>query len=68
MLEPMSNLSEIVAESARKPENAKFQTGGATAGGWFARRIKNQRIKNRKVSVDLLMIVSDTHHEEHLGT
>ena len=52
VLEPMVNLSEIVAEAARKPENARFQTGGVTAGEWFARRIKNQRVKNRKVNVD----------------
>jgi isopenicillin N synthase-like dioxygenase len=48
VLEPMANLSEAVAEAISKPENARFQTGGTTAGEWFARRIKNQRIKNRK--------------------
>lgn len=68
MLEPMSNMSEMVAEAAKQPENAKFQTGGATAGGWFARRIKNQRIKNRKVNVDFSRVVLDTHHGEHSGT
>ena len=47
--EPMAELSEMVAEAMRKPENAKFKTGGTTAGEWLARRIKNQRIKNRTV-------------------
>ena len=45
----MAESSEMVAEAIQKPENAKFETGGATAGEWFARRIKNQRIKNRVV-------------------
>ena len=52
ILEPMAESSEMVAEAVRKPENAGFKTGGATAGEWFARRIKNQRIKNRKVNFE----------------
>lgn len=64
----MANLSEMVAESARKPENARFQTGGSTAGAWFARRIKNQRIKNRTVSDQSLRAGLNIHHDEHLGT
>lgn len=63
VLEPMANLSKMVAEAVREPENAKLQTGGATAGEWFARRIKNQRIGNRKVNVAFLRVVSDIHHE-----
>jgi len=63
VLEPMANLSEMVAEAARKPENARLQTGGVTAGEWFARRIKNQRVKNRKVNIGPLWIVSGIHHE-----
>ena len=51
VLEPMTDFSVMVAEAARKPENARLQTGGVTAGEWFARRIKNQRVKNRKVNV-----------------
>jgi len=68
VLEPMANLSEMVAEAARKPENARFQTGGVTAGEWFARRIKNQRVKNRKVNPELSRVGFGTHSEEHLGT
>ena len=68
VLEPMASLSEMVAEAAGKPENARFQTGGATAGEWFARRIKNQRVNNRKVSVENSRAVLGTHHGEHLGT
>ena len=54
ILEPMSNMSEVVAESVKKPENARFITGGVTAGEWYARRTKNQRINNRKVSAKSL--------------
>jgi len=63
----MANFSEIVAGAARKPENARFQTG-VTAGEWFARRIKNQRAKNRKVNIESPRVVLDIHHEENLGT
>ena len=41
----------MIAESASKPENVRFQTGGASARDWFERRVKNQRIKNRKVGL-----------------
>lgn len=67
-LEPMSDSSEMVAEAARNPENARFQTGGATAGEWFARRIKNQRINNRKVNIKSLWLVFCIHLEEPLGS
>jgi len=50
VLEPMAGSSEMVAEAIQRPENASFKTGGTTAREWFARRIKNQRIKNRKVN------------------
>ena len=68
VLEPMADFSEMVAEAARKPENARFQTGGVTAGEWFARRIKNQRANNRKVNIGSAMVVPAIHHEENLGT
>jgi hypothetical protein len=68
VLEPMSDLSEMVAEAARNPENARFQTGGATAGEWFVRRIKNQRINNRKVNIKSLWLVFCIHLEEPLGS
>lgn len=52
VLEPMAESSEMIAEAIQKPENASFRTGGTTAGEWFARRIMNQRIKNRKVNFE----------------
>ena len=61
VLEPMADSSEMVAEALRKPENAKFKTGGSTAGEWFARRIKNQRIKNRKVIFESWKVELETH-------
>ena len=61
ILEPMAELSEMVAEAVRKPENASFKTGGATAGEWFARRIKNRRIKNRKVNFESTRVEHDVH-------
>jgi len=48
ILEPLSSMSKLVEEAAKKPENARFHTGGVTASEWFERRVKNQRIKNRK--------------------
>ena len=63
VLEPMVNSSEMVAEAARNPENARFQTGGITAGEWFA----NQRVNNRKVSVESSRVVSST-YQRYLGT
>lgn len=50
----------MVAESAAKPENARLNTGGATSGEWFARRIKNQRINNRTVGSVLHAFPSTT--------
>ena len=49
ILEPMANMSELIAEATRKPENARFQIGGVTAGEWFTRRLSSQRVTNQKV-------------------
>jgi len=68
VLEPMADLSEMVTEAAQKPENARFKTGGVTAGEWFARRIKNQRTRNQKVNVDFSRIALDIHHQARPGT
>ena len=38
----------MIAEAVAKLPPGKYDTG-ATAKDWFARRIKNQRIKNRTV-------------------
>lgn len=67
VLEAMADLSEMVAEAIAKPENETFRTGGATAGEWFARRVKNQRVKNRKVNVEFWRVVSNIHLEDVLG-
>ena len=67
VLEPLVNSSEMVAEAARSPENARFQTGGVTAGEWFARRIKNRRVNNRKVSIESSRVVLSA-QERYLGT
>ena len=65
VLEPLADLSEMVAEAIRKPENASFKTGGSTAGEWFARRIMNQRIKNRKVNRESSRVEWDIDHYEY---
>ncbi|KAL0574773.1 hypothetical protein V5O48_007184 [Marasmius crinis-equi] len=45
----LSALSPTIAEAVeRNTDKKKLDTGGVTAWEWFARRIKNQRIKNRK--------------------
>ncbi|KAL0575856.1 hypothetical protein V5O48_006106 [Marasmius crinis-equi] len=48
ILEPLSSLSPVVAEAAKNNTDKQLDTGGVTANEWFTRRIKNQRIKNRK--------------------
>ncbi|OBZ65458.1 1-aminocyclopropane-1-carboxylate oxidase, partial [Grifola frondosa] len=45
-LHPLVDESPLIAEAVAKAPERKFETG-ATAKEWFARRIKNQRIKNR---------------------
>ena len=52
-------MSKLIEEAAKKPENARFHTGGVTASEWFERRVKNQRIKNRKVSPKPVKVVLD---------
>lgn len=49
-LRALSDESPIIAEAvAKSSDPSKFNTG-QTAQAWFMRRIKNQRINNRKVS------------------
>ncbi|KAI0090369.1 hypothetical protein BDY19DRAFT_939884 [Irpex rosettiformis] len=46
-LHALTEESQIIADAvARSPDPSKFSTG-QTAGAWFKRRIKNQRIANR---------------------
>ncbi|KAI0751908.1 Clavaminate synthase-like protein [Daedaleopsis nitida] len=45
-LRPLSDESPIIAEAVSNVPDAKYNTG-CTAQDWFARRIRNQRIKNR---------------------
>ncbi|TBU22663.1 Clavaminate synthase-like protein [Dichomitus squalens] len=46
LLRPLSDESPMIAEAIAKLPFGKYNTG-ATAKDWFARRIRNQRIKNR---------------------
>ena len=50
ILHPLVDESALIAEAAAKDTEGKLNTG-ATSAEWFARRIKNQRIKNRTVRV-----------------
>lgn len=52
-LRALADESEVVktAVSGLKPEEQLKYTPNTTASEWFARRIRNQRIKNRTVSV-----------------
>jgi len=45
-LRALSDQSRLIAEAVEKEPSGKYFTG-ATAKDWFARRIKNQRIRNR---------------------
>jgi len=47
LLTPLVEESPMIAEAAAKA-GEKYKTS-STAGEWFSRRIKNQRIKNRTV-------------------
>ncbi|KAI0269389.1 Clavaminate synthase-like protein [Gloeopeniophorella convolvens] len=47
VLEPLSAQSALIADAAAKAPQGKYGTG-ATSAEWFARRIANQRVKNRK--------------------
>ncbi|KAI0316905.1 Clavaminate synthase-like protein [Amylostereum chailletii] len=46
VLAPLVNESTLIADSVNNAPDGKFSTG-SSAGEWFARRIKNQRIANR---------------------
>lgn len=49
MLYALTDESPLIADAVARSENPdKFNTG-QTAGAWFARRIKNERIANRTV-------------------
>ena len=50
VLRPLIEDSALIATAVANSPSAKFETG-VPAREWFARRIKNQRIKNRKVSM-----------------
>lgn len=50
--------SPLISEAVAKAGNPATFNPDATAKEWFARRIKNQRIKNRKVGpIDLPLSV-----------
>lgn len=53
ILRPLSDESPVIAEAVSKLPSGKYDTG-TTSKEWFARRIKNQRIKNRTVRANLL--------------
>jgi len=46
-LRPLSDESPIIAEAVSKAPNPELYNTGSTAKDWFARRVRNQRIKNR---------------------
>ncbi|TCD63370.1 hypothetical protein EIP91_005623 [Steccherinum ochraceum] len=46
-LRALTDESAIIADAVAKAANPETYNTGSTAGGWFARRIKNQRLKNR---------------------
>ena len=51
VLRALAEESAFVAQAvAASPGDGKYDTG-TTAGEWFLRRIKNQRIRNRKVGL-----------------
>ncbi|KAI0269391.1 Clavaminate synthase-like protein [Gloeopeniophorella convolvens] len=61
VLAPLTE-SALVAEAAARVPDDRFTTG-STASEWFARRIQNQRIKNRK-GPETWMASRGTEHKE----
>ena len=69
ILRPLADESALIAEAAAKDTEGKFNTG-STSAEWFARRIKNQRIKNRTVRVPSpagSALAARSADEEHRG-
>jgi hypothetical protein len=52
-LRALEDESSVIAETVQKSEDPEKYRGAATSSEWFARRIKNQRLKNRTVGVQL---------------
>ena len=48
-LRAMTDESPMIADAVAKAQNPDMYHTGASAGDWFTRRIKNQRLKNRTV-------------------
>jgi len=48
VLRALVESSPIIAEAVKEQPGRNFETG-ATAAEWLARRVRNQRINNRKV-------------------
>ncbi|KAI0311908.1 hypothetical protein OF83DRAFT_708303, partial [Amylostereum chailletii] len=46
ILAPLTKESTLIAEAVKNAPEGKYDTG-SSAGEWFARRIRNQRIANR---------------------
>ncbi len=53
-LNALKEKSQMIAEAVEKLPPGTFETG-STSGEWFARRVKNRRIKNRTVSLGSLL-------------
>lgn len=51
-LRPLSSESKLIAAAVAQLPPGKYDTG-VTVQEWFVRRLKNQRIKNRKVRARL---------------
>lgn len=50
VLRALVESSPVIAEAVKKQPDRNFETG-ATAAEWLARRVRNQRVNNRKVRV-----------------
>ncbi|KAJ6595200.1 hypothetical protein DFH09DRAFT_1305877 [Mycena vulgaris] len=64
VLRALTDKSSLIAEAVKgAPDPTKFETG-ETSFDWFTRRIKNQRINNRK-GPETWMASRGTEHTEH---
>ena len=54
MLRALREQSPLISDAASRAPEGQYETG-STAGEWVARRIRNLRLKNRKVGTLLAL-------------
>lgn len=58
----------MIAGALSNTEDKSIYNTGCTAKAWFARRIKNQRIKNREVRLAYIIVADKSSSNIFTGT